>query len=462
MYIGMFTIRNTGKKKAGNGILEIPDFAASPVRIRLFRVTCFMIMPFLFFCPVGADSLEFDHDPGGHVKARGGVMWPAGDTHYELVGDREYYDGYAGLRLTNKTFAGNFAVFEIHYEAVVSGGDTRKKIHELSERYGAIAGGFYRQNIPEDDRRFMDLAKTLSDKDDHIVYHRLDRLSATLMPAWGTVCVGRQALTWGNGLVFNPMDLFNPFAPTDIERDYKVGDDMASVRFSSDKIGEFQFLGVPRRDPVSRDVEWDRSSVAGKLHVTSGTTEFDVMAAKHYKDHVMGLGALGYAGSAAWRADATYTFPDSESGADGFFSFMANLDYSWVWMKRNFYGLAEFYYNGLGKDEYFEACSDPDIAARFDRGELYTLGKTYLALEITVELHPLARIYLTAINNLADPSGMLQPRGVWDVAENLQLTSGANVSYGEVGTEYGGFEIPGTNQVLKPANNSFVWFTLFF
>ena len=42
-----------------------------------------------------------------------------------------------------------------------------------------------------------------------------------MLPRWGVVCVGRQAVTWGNGLIFNPMDLFNPFSPVDIERDYK-------------------------------------------------------------------------------------------------------------------------------------------------------------------------------------------------------------------------------------------------
>ena len=37
---------------------------------------------------------------------------------------------------------------------------------------------------------------------------------------------GRQAITWGNGLVFNAMDIFNPFDPAAVDKEYKTGDDM--------------------------------------------------------------------------------------------------------------------------------------------------------------------------------------------------------------------------------------------
>jgi len=33
-------------------------------------------------------------------------------------------------------------------------------------------------------------------------------------------------LSWGNGLVFSPMDIVNPFDPTAVDTEYKAGDDM--------------------------------------------------------------------------------------------------------------------------------------------------------------------------------------------------------------------------------------------
>jgi hypothetical protein len=207
---------------------------------------------------------------------------------------------------------------------------------------------------------------------------------------------------------------------------------MVSTQFSVNKIGDFQFLYVPRRDSITGDVEWDQSSLAGKLHLARGTTEFDIMVAEHYSDKVVGFGSSGYLGD------------------------------SWVWWKKNFYGFLEFYFNGLCDNHYTDAFTDQHISERLERGELYTLGRTYLGGHIRVELHPLFNVYLTVINNLADHSGTMQPRAVWDIAEAIQITLGGNLHYGRRGTEYGGFQIPGTNLLHKAPNSAFLWLSYFF
>jgi hypothetical protein len=258
------------------------------------------------------------------------------------------------------------------------------------------------------------------------------------------------------------MDLFNPFAPTDIERDYKVGDDMVSTQVPVHHLGDLEFLYVPRRDPDDHDVEWNESSLAGKLHVAAGTTEFDLMAARHFEDHVVGVGGTGYLGNAAWRMDATWTFLDEDSNNDDYLSFVANIDYSWVWWQRNFYGLIEFYYNGLGDDDYIDALTDPDIIERLDRGELFVLGRGYLSAEMQMELHPLVNLFFGVINNLEDPSGIIQPRAVWNFAQDFELTVGANISYGEDGTEFGGIEIPFTDLIIKAPDSAFIWLSYYF
>ncbi len=398
---------------------------------------------------------------GGHVRARGAVSWPDDESVFQLADTDPYYDGSGEFRLKTKFFFADQGHFEAHYEAIFSGGDTRQSKKSLKRLYP----DFFKDNLGgplNDDLRLMDLTRTIDEDDDSVLYHRLDRLSLTLQPKWGTVCIGRQALTWGNGMLFNPMDLFNPFSPTDIERDYKIGDDMLTARFSMRQTGEFQFLYVPRRNPVSHDVEWDSSSLAGKLHFAMGTTEFDVMAARHYKDYAGGIGSTGYMGNAAWRMDATWTFLNAESNTDGFLSLVANMDYSWVWWEKNFYGFIEFYYNGLGQDEYAEAMTDPEIFQRLERGEMFTLGKTYLAGDIHMELHPLFNAYLTMISNLSDPSGVFQPRAVWDMTQDIQCIFGANVYYGRKCTEFGGFRMPHTDFLEKPQNSVFLWLTCFF
>jgi len=72
----------------------------------------------------------------------------------------------------------------------------------------------------------------------------------------------------------------------------------------------------------------------------------------------------------------------------------------------------------------------PAIAECVARGELFVPGRNYLNGHIQAELHPLFKLFFTAINNIEDPSGILQPYATWDITQNMQLTGGLNVSYG--------------------------------
>jgi hypothetical protein len=406
---------------------------------------------------------KIDWELGGHLKVRGGVSWADEESFFQPVGTGPFYDGFAEARLKGKLCFGKWGYFEAHHETILSGGDTRRQLNELQRLYPYLFTTGLMIPVPlDDDRRLMDLTWTMHEDDQYILYHRLDRLSLTLLPQWGAVTIGRQAVTWGNGLIFNPMDLFNPFAPTDIERDYKIGDDLVSAQVSLGEIGDLHFLYVPRRDPARENVQWNRSSLAGKLHVAWGTTEFDIMVAKHYEDAVFGIGSTGYLGGAAWRVDGIWTILNDTRGKDYYFSLVANMDYSWAWWGKNFYGFVEFFYSGIGEADYTEALFDQDILERMARGELFVLGRTYLSGHLRVELHPLFNCYLTVINNLADPSGVVQPRVTWDCLQDVQVTMGANVYYGRKGTEYGGFRIPLTPFRARGNDSVFLWVTYYF
>ncbi|MGD8564081.1 MAG: hypothetical protein PVG03_16180, partial [Desulfarculaceae bacterium] len=153
---------------------------------------------------------------------------------------------------------------------------------------------------------------------------------------------------------------------------------------------------------------------------------------------------------------------DESDFSSGYLSLAANLDYSWVWWGKNFYGWAEFFFNGLGRSNYVQALADPDLVHRLQRGELFSLGRVYFDAEVKVELHPLLNLHLTAIVNLQDPSALFQPRLAWDLSQNTQLILGINLYCGGEETEFGGFRLPGTTLEVAPSDSAYCWLTYYF
>ncbi|MBI9084480.1 MAG: hypothetical protein JEZ11_12845 [Desulfobacterales bacterium] len=435
-----------------------PDRHLSP--IRSFLLACLWTFFFsLLVTPL--DAAQWDAEWGGHLRLRGEAGWPDQRSVYAPFGTDPLVDGSIDLRLKNRVFWGDAVDLETHYEFIATGGDTRQK-------GSALAGGVLSTSVltslstVNDRRRLMDLTATVDEASGHVAYHRLDRLALSLRGQRARVTLGRQALTWGNGLVFNPMDLFNPFAPTDTDRDYKLGDDMALVQMPVSPAGDLQLLYVPRRNLQTENVDWNDSSAAAKLHCAVGTTEFDVMVSRHYRDYVFGLGAAGYLADAAWRMDATWTRRFGVGGRSEFFSLVANLDYSWTWGGKNWYGLMELFANGLGGDDPAAALADPVMVERLDRGELFTLGRAYLAAQLQYEIHPLLNLALTAITNVADPCGIFQPRAVWSLTQNTQLTLGGSLYWGRSGTEFGGFRIVASGPWIHPSDSAYLRLSFFF
>jgi len=399
---------------------------------------------------------------GGYIKSRGTASWPGDGTVYSLVGRGTYYDGSAEGRLTNRTYLGSSISLDTHYEMIMTGGDTRRRQKTLEKIFAGTVVENYLSGAVSDKRRLMDLTKTVKNRDTYTIYHRLDRLALTVRQGQSVFRLGRQAVTWGNGFLFNPMDLCNPFAPTDIEREYKMGDDMAHAQIAFGESGDAQLLYVPRRDPATGKVKGSQDSVAGKIHVAKGTTEFDIMAAQHFQEEVVGAGAAGYLGDTAWRLDATWTMTDDQCDESDYLAMVANVDYSWVWWNRNFYGFVEAFYNGLGNDDYAQSAADTDIIERRNRGELFTLGRWYLGGNIRMEVHPLVNVFLTVINNMDDPSGIVQPRLTWDITQDLQLTCGGNIFYGGKGTEYGGFTLSSPAIMIETPDSAYLWLAWYF
>ena len=156
---------------------------------------------------------------GGHAKLRGlASSYPDDSAYREYFG--EYADDeYADLRLKFRASRQRFS-FQADYQAIGQWGDTLDLPIDTNDVL------LLPPSLPNDDRRWWDLTDTVSNKSSRGLVQRLDRLNVGFTGERAVLRIGRQAVSWGNGLIYNPVDFFNPFNPAAVDTEYKLGEYM--------------------------------------------------------------------------------------------------------------------------------------------------------------------------------------------------------------------------------------------
>ena len=334
-----------------------------------------------------ADGNSYDF--GGHSKLRLLAQgYPDDSLFRDLIGTNSI-DGAGELRLNSSAKNDKWSL-HADYQLI------------------AINSDFLAAGLPGDDSRLFDLTSVLHDSDKNAVLHRLDRFWVGYAGEKTVVRFGRQALSWGNGLLYAPMDLVNPFDPATIDTEYKTGDDMLYVQYLRDGGDDVQGAVVFRRNVLTGDVESDEATIALKYHGFAGEHEYDVLVAESYGDTVVGVGHVRSIGGAVWRGDVVVT----DSNDDTYIELVTNLSYSWVWGTRNMSGAVEYYYDG------------------FDRH--------YVAGSLAIEMSPLWMLTPTVLSNVNDPSGLLQIVTQYSLSDDMTFLGSLNIPLGANGTEFGG------------------------
>ena len=280
-----------------------------------------------------------------------------------------------------------------------------------------------------DTQRLFDWSNVLVDTKDHRVVSRIDRLSVSYrQPSW-SLSAGRQAVSWGNGLAFQPLDLFSPFAPTTIDREFKPGVDSILFDALIGSSSELQLLYIDRQQ--ADDLETTQT-MAMKWHSNLGQIGFDLIVAEHLGDDFLAASLTVPVASSLLRVDAS-RLCDMDAC---YVSSVANMDYTVTVGSSLLYVYAEVYHSGFGLDSSDETAPD-SLTARLQRGELFTTFKNYLSVGANVNWHPLWSQSLVFINNIEDRSGLMQTNLNFEPSDSTRMQFGVSLPFGEVGSEFG-------------------------
>ena len=348
------------------------------------------------------------------------------------------FDHSADLRIMVRHDEGSLH-FLLDYSAILLTGDRQAIRAQQDARVD--------QTVVDDSRRWADLTWDIEDGNRHRSIHRLDRAALQWRPGDWTVTVGRQAVSWGSGIVFQPMDLFSPFSPTVVDRDYKAGDDLLLVERLLPAGQDLALLHIVRRDE-SGDVSSDVASTALKWHGYAGAGEFEVAAGRHYGERVGAVSARWPLGSALVRLDLVAT---ENAQGEWVVSGIANTDVTFVVADKTIYVFAEFFHNGWGVGDLSSLANlDVELTQRLARGEVFNLMQNYVALGTSIQWHPLLTQSLTTLTNLHDRSTLLQTQFSIQPGDNQSLDVGWVKALGRAGDEFGGVDladVPGLGPV---------------
>jgi hypothetical protein len=324
------------------------------------------------------------------------------------------------------------------------------------ERDHALATAYPNLTDTNTDTGYWDLEDTITDSNHTYNSQRLDRLNLSYSNNVLAIRLGRQALTWGSGLVYHPMDLVNPFQPAATDTAYKRGTDMAYLQWLLSDGSDIQLVAVPHKTRDTNDPNGNKPTTAVFANIVGETLQWNLLLAKDRADNVLGIGASGPWGGAVWNLEVIPTYLERHTTRT---SALMNLSYASTFLNRNITTFVEYYHNGFGEagSDYSQADLNADLLLRLRRGQLFVTGRDYLSAGATWEWTPLLQLLPTLIFNLQDHSSLFDLQLNRSLSNNTNLKAGLRLAIGGRGSEFSGLETSeGSGLHLARPNQVFV------
>ena len=273
---------------------------------------------------------------------------------------------------------------------------------------------------------YLPLEYTFTDSTQVDLTGSLDRLNFQFDFDSIRVVAGRQALTWGVTYFWPALDLFAPFSPRRVDRDFKPGIDAIRATIPWGDYSELEVVGAVLGSSLKRD-----GALGALARIYLGPLDVGLMGGKFHRDSVAGgfftadIAGTGVRGELSWTQSGNpadrlidrRTFWRAAAGVDRQLSPTVSLTVEWS-------------FNGYGTSE---ASSYLDLAGsdRILRGEINALGRWYSGVSAAWQFHPLGTLSNSLLVNWQDPSALWIPTLSWSTGNNSVLLVGAQVSLGK-------------------------------
>ena len=302
--------------------------------------------------------------------------------------------------------------------------------------------------------RITPLDWSIVSSDTYTWRHEIDRLSAAYKTSHVNVTVGRQAVGWGRGVMFSAVDLFAPFSPFEIDREWRRGIDAARA--------EVTFGPELSADAVAAFGESiDNSAFLGRVRGSHGPADFELVGGWRARDLVAGATSSATIGDGELHGEAAvFRAPDplpagGQIGAHIAIKALFGGSYR-VAVGSGLLLLGEYHYSGFGAadaSEIIPLLANPAFVTRFARGDMQILGRHAFALVATYEVSQELQLSLRWLQSPVDGSGVATPTASATLSDRLAAIVAIYVPYGAkpmgmtLESEYGATALTGFVQL---------------
>ncbi len=275
----------------------------------------------------------------------------------------------------------------------------------------------------------------------------LDRAWIAWQPQGASVIVGRQAIGWGRGEFFGAVDIFAPFSPLELDREWRPGVDALQADLQlTDQVSVGAVI-APGSDPLASGspVTLDDSAFAARVRGRFGGADGELIAGRRGADLMLGLtGSLPVWDAEAHAEAALFLtsgdipdagllgnpdlVPKAVLGMSNHFAIGGGLDVS-----------LEYHYSGFGVRDLGalpDRLADPAYKKRYLRGDTQIPGKQALSVLTAYDPTGVVKVSCHLLQSLVDFSGAVSPAAEWSFADGMTLTASGVFAFGA--TDAGG------------------------
>ena len=280
--------------------------------------------------------------------------------------------------------------------------------------------------------RIRPLSGVVAQSRDFVDYNELDRASFNFQNKTINLTIGRQAVGWGRGTIFSAIDIFAPFTPLEINREWRRGVDAARADIKISNTASIDMV-------TAWGPSLDQSALGVRLRGYAGPIDAELVFAKRATDYMYGVTSSAAIGDFEMHGEfAVFQTPD-DVPSPGLFGNPSLVPKAVLGISNNFNigtglkVLMEYHYSGFGASDPKSLPSllaTPSYSKRIQRGDTQILGRQVLAGQVAYTFNERWNGSFEVLQSLTDSSGVLLPSLSWDFSERMSLQGALFYGYG--------------------------------